>query len=68
MSSQTEFADSSNGDRWLLSRDEDTCETTILMSGTSDGLSLAKSFARIQQPKLRRSIVQLVEAIAAYRG
>jgi hypothetical protein len=32
---------------------------------TSDGLSLTKSFLRIKNPKLRRSIVDLVEHIAA---
>jgi transcriptional regulator with XRE-family HTH domain len=32
---------------------------------TSDGLSLTKSFPRIKNPKLRRSIVDLVEHIAA---
>jgi transcriptional regulator with XRE-family HTH domain len=32
---------------------------------TSDGLSLTKAFMRIKQPKLRRRIVDLVEAIAA---
>jgi transcriptional regulator with XRE-family HTH domain len=32
---------------------------------TSDGLSLTKSFLRIKNPKLRRSIVDLVEQIAA---
>jgi transcriptional regulator with XRE-family HTH domain len=31
---------------------------------TSDGLSLVKAFMRIGEPKLRRSIVQLVEKIA----
>jgi hypothetical protein len=32
---------------------------------TSDGLSLIKYFTRIKEPKLRRSIVDLVEHIAA---
>ena len=32
---------------------------------TSDGLSLIKYFTRIKKPKLRRSIVDLVEQIAA---
>ena len=32
---------------------------------TSDGLSLTKAFMRIHDPKLRRSIVDLVERIAA---
>ena len=32
---------------------------------TSDGLSLTKHFMRIKNPKLRRSIVDLVEQIAA---
>jgi transcriptional regulator with XRE-family HTH domain len=32
---------------------------------TSDGLSLTKHFMRIKNPKLRRSIVDLVEHIAA---
>ena len=32
---------------------------------TSDGLSLTKSFPRIKNPKLRRSIVDLLEHIAA---
>jgi hypothetical protein len=32
---------------------------------TSDGLSLAKSFIQIKQPKLRSCIVKLVEQIAA---
>jgi transcriptional regulator with XRE-family HTH domain len=31
---------------------------------TSDGLALTKSFMRIKEPKLRRRIVDLVEAIA----
>jgi transcriptional regulator with XRE-family HTH domain len=31
---------------------------------TSDGLSLTKAFMRIENPKLRRSIVQLVQHIA----
>jgi transcriptional regulator with XRE-family HTH domain len=31
---------------------------------TSDGLSLTKAFMRIKEPKLRRRIVDLVEAIA----
>src|SRR3984885_5230219 len=31
---------------------------------TSDGLSLTKAFMRIKQPKLRRSIVELVQQIA----
>jgi transcriptional regulator with XRE-family HTH domain len=31
---------------------------------TSDGLSLTRSFMRIQNPKLRRRIVELVEQIA----
>jgi hypothetical protein len=30
---------------------------------TSDGLALVKAFMRIQDPKLRRSIVRLVEQI-----
>jgi transcriptional regulator with XRE-family HTH domain len=32
---------------------------------TSDGLTLAKAFARIRGPKVRRAIVALVEQIAA---
>jgi transcriptional regulator with XRE-family HTH domain len=35
---------------------------------TSDGLALLKAFVRIEAPKLRRSIVRLVEAIAADAG
>jgi len=34
---------------------------------TADGLSLVKAFVNIEQPKLRRSIVRLVETIAASR-
>jgi transcriptional regulator with XRE-family HTH domain len=33
---------------------------------TSDGLSLLKCFTRIKQPKLRRSIVDVVEQIATH--
>lgn len=32
---------------------------------TSDGLNLVKAFAKIESPKLRRSIVNLVEEIAS---
>lgn len=32
---------------------------------TSDGLSLTKAFMKVQDPKVRRRIVDLVEAIAA---
>src|SRR5271163_457324 len=35
---------------------------------TSDGLSLVKAFMCIEDPKLRRSIVRLVEEIAAGTG
>ena len=34
---------------------------------SSEGLALIKAFMRVQQPRLRRSIVDLVEAIADYR-
>lgn len=33
-------------------------------AATSDGLSLAKAFLQIKEPKLRRCIVRLVEKIA----
>jgi transcriptional regulator with XRE-family HTH domain len=35
---------------------------------TSDGLSLTKAFMRIKEPRLRRRIVDLVEAIAGEEG
>jgi hypothetical protein len=35
---------------------------------TSDGLSLVKAFMYIEDPKLRRSIVRLVEGIAPETG
>ena len=35
--------------------------------GSKDGLALAKAFRRISSPKLRDTIVQLVEQIAAGR-
>jgi hypothetical protein len=35
---------------------------------TSEGLSLTKAFMRINEPKVRRRIVHLVEAIAGENG
>jgi hypothetical protein len=35
---------------------------------SSDGLSLARAFMRLDEPKLRRRIVDLVEAIAGERS
>ncbi len=48
----------------------DTPSTAYLFDfvATSDGLALIKAFVQIRQPKLRRYIVQLVEAIAVYRA
>jgi hypothetical protein len=39
-----------------------SCVTDFL--ATSDGLSLAKAFMLVENPKLRRAIVQLVKEIA----
>jgi transcriptional regulator with XRE-family HTH domain len=46
--------------------DGDPPEHIYNFLATSDGLSLAKAFMRVNQLKLRRNIVQLVEEIAAY--
>jgi len=46
--------------------DGESIEAITKFATTSDGLSLAKAFMQIQDPKLRRCIVRLVEGIVGH--
>jgi transcriptional regulator with XRE-family HTH domain len=61
------FEDAPRQDRLEELRDAPSTTYVSEFLASSEGLSLTRAFMRIQEPKLRRRIVDLVETIAGQR-